>query len=955
MLPTRVFEARALGEGEIVIDIAVLGEVGLSGAEGKVDIGPARQRLVLAALALDVGQVVSDERLIERVWGTEPPSRAKGTLHSYVSRLRRALKLAGGHGKTGGLLRRSGGHVLDIDESSVDWHRFRRAVESARRLPDEAAESVLAGAIELWRGEALTGLSSEWATAERDRLGEARLTAECALTETRLSLGTGADLVGELSARSARHPLDERVAAQYLLALHRAGRTADALEHFRLVRTRLVEELGTEPGPILQQVHQQVLESGRNPHQTAGEPGFEPSPRQLPTLSAALVGRNGELSRLDDLHARSSRSGARRLTVVSGAGGIGKTWLALGWARRRADDHPDGQLFADLNGFSPDQKPRDPSDVLQGFLDALGVPPQSIPPGLDARAALFRGLVDGKRILVLIDNAATTEQVSPLLPSGPGCTILITSRNRLSGLGTAHGAHHLRLDTLTDDHAEALLVDRLGAARVVAAGPAIQRLIGLTGGFPLALSIVAGRADQTEGLGFDQLAAELTQFGIDALADGDPIASLPAVLSWSTNALTPGQAELFSLLSIAPGVDIDPFAAAGLAGISPQAAYTTLRELEHASLLSQEPNLRYQMHDLVRRYAVDSHPGVPDAGQDKALLRLTDSYLRTASAGIRLISPQRTLVTPLEPVPGATRQPLADRDAALAWFEAERQNILAVQALASEKGWHDYVWHLAWELEFPLHRGARHHDGFRVWELAAAAAAHLEDPEYATIAYRNAGLAAVRLGRTELAETLLRRALVLAEAGGDEISQAHVNYAMAALSERTGQDESALTYVTRALTLFRASERVLPVWESAVLNALGWYSARVGRYAEARAHCEAGLASARALAEGALEANALDSLGFIAHHTGEHQVAVTRYEEALAAFRSAGDEHGEADTLRDLAHPHLALGRTEAAIDAWRGALTLYKRQLRTVDAHKVEQELARIEEIDGRSGPLTC
>ncbi|NYI90798.1 DNA-binding SARP family transcriptional activator [Amycolatopsis endophytica] len=508
-------EFRFLGTVALVVDGVV------------ADPGPARQRCVLAALAVDVDQDVSRDRLIQRVWGGDPPLRARETLVNYVSRLRRVLAAGGAT-----IARRPGAYALRADPLAVDIHRFRRLCSRARAETGRTAAGLLEQATALWHGEALTGLTGDWATTERDQLHQERQDAEWDLTDALLDLGHGEDLVAGLAVRAAGHPLDERAAGQYMLALHRAGRTADALAHFRLVRDRLVDDLGTDPGAALQDLHRRILTPGPALTVRPRAARRVVTPRQLPAAPAPFVGR-GEL--LDELDATSTT-----VSAVAGAGGIGKTALALHWAHQRIDRFPDGQLFVDLRGSGPGAA-MEPSAALRGVLDALGVEHDQVPSDLHARAVLFRSLVAGHRVLLLLDDAADTAQVVPLLPGSGSCTVVVTSRNVLPGLLAGHAARHIPVHVLDDADARVLLTGKLGRARTGAEPEAVGEFVRLCGGFPLALGVVAGHA--------------LTR----------PTATLAALV-----------AEIRG-----PG----------------------LRALVHASLIEQDLTGRYALHDLVQRHA----------------------------------------------------------------------------------------------------------------------------------------------------------------------------------------------------------------------------------------------------------------------------------------------------------------------------------------------------------------
>ncbi|MCR6489139.1 tetratricopeptide repeat protein [Amycolatopsis sp. OK19-0408] len=896
--------------------LCVLGEVTVR--DEAVDLGPARQRCLLAALAVEGGRVVAADRLVERVWGAQPPRRGRATLYSYLSRLRQAL--AGAEGLA--ILHRSGGYLLT---GPVDLHRFRELTATARAAGDpEQAARALTEALALWRGEALTGLDGEWAEAERERLGQERLAAERDLADARLALGHGDRLVAELAAQAANHPLDERVAGQYMTALHQAGRTADALAHYRLVHTRLAEELGTDPGAPLRQVHNRLLAESAEPG-----PGTRTA-RQLPAAPRPFVGRSADLARLD---AALDAGGTVVISAIAGAGGIGKTWLALHWAHRHAARFPDGQFFVDLRGFSPDSAPMDPAAAMRGFLDALGVEPHRIPLDPHAQAALFRGLVAGKRMLLVLDNAADTRQVTPLLPGSATCTVLVTSRFRLTGLVTGHAARHLPLDVLSGAEARALLTDRLGAARTRAEESAVERLIALCGGFPLALSIVAAHAHTRPHRSLAALADELAELGLGALADDDPTASLPAVLSWSHHALTPAQASAFALLGVAPGPDIGLAAAAALVGEPAAETRRLLLGLEQASLLAQDARGRYRMHDLIRRYAADTASRLPEGAVAAARNRVVGCYLHTAFAANRLENPHRAPIV-LAPLPaGVTAEVLPDERAALAWFDAEHPCLLAALDVAGAA-----AWDLAWTLETFHRRRGHFRDRLAAWRTGLAAAEHRLDPAALILTHRLLGRAHADLGRHDEGIEHLHRALALAEAHADAANQTHTHRTLAAAWVAGGEPRKGYDHAVQALRIARTLAN--PVWEAGALNAVGWYAAQLGEHDHARENCEAALTLFRAHEDAEGQATTLDSLGFIADRTGRHEEAVSRYRDALTLLRAIGSLYEVAGTLDRIGSAYAALTRHRQAREAWEEALELYRRQGRDEEERRVRRQL---------------
>lgn len=925
----------------------VLGTIEAWHDEAPMDVGHARQRLVLAALLVDVGRVVPADVLVERVWGDRVPRRGRSALYGYMSRLRQALAEAGV-----GLVREQGGYRLAVEAQRVDLHRFHALVGQARAAgAAERAVAVWDEALGLWRGEAFAGADTPWFNAQRALLDRERLAAQLDLTDARLRLGLHAQVLAECSARTRAHPLDERVAEQLMLALYRCGRQNEALEDYERIRRLLAQEMGVDPGPALQRLHQRML---------TGDPGLDltgsvaavpaagprvPVPRQLPALPAPFVGRNSELAALDGMLEDSADGSVLVISTIDGAGGIGKTWLALRWAHRRLENFPDGQLYVNLRGFDPVAEPVPAAVAVRGFLDALGVAPQAVPAHVDAQAALYRSLVADRRMLVLLDNARDTEQVIPLLPGSATCTVLVTSRHRLPGLVTAHGARSMTLDVLPEADARRLLTRHLGTG--AAAEPdAVTSLVQHCAGLPLALSITAARAAGRPHLPLAALADELHRAvgRLDALDAGDLISNLRTVFATSCRALSSEADRLFRFLGLVQGPDIGHAAAASLMGIPPARTRMLLAELEAAHILQQHRPGRYQMHDLVRLYAAELAEGIPDQEAAPALDRLLDHYLHTAFAAIRMLDGPHTPFRP-EPDPPATGSclvPLADTAAALQWFHDEHRCLLAAQAQAAALGRHRVVWQLAWTL-LPYQLGGHHLQEYvTVWNTALAAAEHDGDnPGAMTLARWRLGFASARAGDHAQALDHLRLALALAERTGDIAGQAHIHRTFGRVREEQGDNERALDHAMHALRLYLKVDN--PFWQANQLNAVGWMHARLGFHTEARAYCERALALFRAEGLPARGASTLDSLGYIAHHTGRHHDALDHYEQALALFRETGDTANEADTLVNAGETHRVLRQYGDARRAWQRALELYRSQGRTIEADNLHDRLEKL------------
>ncbi len=916
----------------------VLGGVEVRLKDAPVPLGHTRQRSVLAVLLAEANRAVPADDLVDRVWGEHVPAQARAALRTYLSNLRRALAPTGLT-----ITRQDNGYLLAVDPDVVDVHRFGSLHDRARHCDDPArALALVEQALALWRGEPLAEADTPWARAFRQRLRLERAAAEADRIDWALECGRHRDLIPVLTARAAEHPLDERVAGQLLLALYRDGRQADALERYRRLRVRLVEELGIEPGSALQALHRRILAAEPVVPATSAR-AATPVPRQLPAASAPFVGRRDELDRLDTMLNAARQGSTVLISAIGGAGGIGKTWLALHWAHARRDRFPDGQLFVDLRGFSPAGEPASPAVVLRGFLDALGIEADRLPAAPDAQAALFRSLVTGRRMLLVLDNAADTAQITPLLPGSETCTVVVTSRNRLPGLISGHGAQHLPLDVLPDAEARALLTERLGTDRVDAEPAAVAELIGLCGGFPLALSVIAAYAHTLPRLPLAVLAAELRELGLDALDDGDPTASLPTVLSCSLRNLTAEQREVFALLGISPGPDTGLAAATSLTGLSPTRTRKALHALEDASLLNRDAHGRYAMHDLIRDYATTTAGhDLTDQTRQAALDRVVDFYLHTACAADRLLDPDRRRIPLDPPAHGVRSQPLADLPAALAWLDAEQANLSACQQVAASCGRYQVVWQLAWFRYTYCYRQGHHNVNLTQWQAALDAVGHLPDPTARTLVHRLLGTAYELLRRHREAVGHLHQALASAEEQDDLTEQANAHRQLAWTWERQGDDRQALEHARSALGIYRTLGE--PVGEVRALNQVGWYAARLNDYDTAREHCKAALDLNRRQYSPASEADILHSLGWIDHHAGRFREAVGHYRQALILFRTLGDTIGVAGTLEHLGQPYVASGEYDEAREVWQEALELYRQQGRDSAVERVREQLAALD-----------
>ncbi|MFJ3103556.1 BTAD domain-containing putative transcriptional regulator [Streptomyces sp. NPDC086835] len=566
---------------------------------GLVQLGPLRQRTVLAALLMDAGRTVPIDELADRVWGDRQPQRARETLYSYVSRLRRAFRGAGPE-------RRGGGYAVAVGELAVDVRLFRDLLRRARAADDETAVVLFREAFALWQGEPFAGVDTPWFNAAREGLVLEREVAESDCVERRLRLGEHAALLPLLSERSAARPLDERIAGQYMLVLHRTGRQADALAHYLRVRATLAEELGIDPGHELRGLHAAMLTG--EPLLAAPVGSDWTVQRQLPMGVPGFVGRTGLVRRL----ASELAVGADAPVVLWGSPGVGKSALAVQLGHRVREAFPDGQWYVRLSGNSA--RPRDPGEVLAALLRASGQRPGDIPELLDDRAAAFRSRLAGRRVLLVLDEAADAEQVRPLLPGTQGVAVLVTSRSDLRGLVASHAARTTFLEVFAPAEARQLLADAVGARQVEDEPAAADRVAELCAYLPLALRIAGVNLAARPGRSLGDCARELAGDGRLAKLSvpGDPHAAVRTAFDRSHATLAPDAARLFALLALHPGPDFTVEATAALLDAPVGVASRLLDALVTAALVQRTAGNQFRFHDLLRLYAAEHCDAVPD-------------------------------------------------------------------------------------------------------------------------------------------------------------------------------------------------------------------------------------------------------------------------------------------------------------------------------------------------------
>ncbi|GHA58949.1 SARP family transcriptional regulator [Streptomyces tauricus] len=923
----------------------------------ELDLGQMQQRVVLAVLLLHADSPVGRDQLVDAVWGWAVPARAANLLQRHVSGLRRVLEPDRPPRAPSGLLAwTEAGYLLTPGPAQLDVRTFDGLIEqahTARAEGDRAKTSeALHAALDLWHGRLCEGLTGPLVDAERDRLAERRLSVLEERIEVDLSLGDDFDLVGEIHRLTVEHPLREGFHGLLMLALHRAGRQAEALEAFRRARRLLRDELGIEPGQRLRRLHARILaddpglDTGADSHRgpTAAPEGHAPrgtagtglpttvAPAQLPHPVAGFVGREEAIARLDSFLPGAGEGagpggdgGTVVITAIGGTAGVGKTTLAVHWAHRVRDRFPDGQLYVNLRGFDPSGTAMHPAEAIRGFLDALGVPAKRIPVDPQGQIGLYRSLLANRRMLVVLDNAQDADQVRPLLPGSPDCFSVITSRSLLTGLVVTEGAQPVGLGLMSGTEAGNVLARRIGTRRLAAEPDAMRDIIASCARLPLALAIVGARAATHPQLPLAAVAKELHAAGgtLDLLGGDDESTDVRRVFSWSYQRLTRPAARLFRLLGLHPGPDISLFAVAGLAGLPVGRVRPLLRELTDSHLLTETTAGRYAFHDLLRIYAGElalAHDTPDDRAA--AIGRMLDHCLLSAYRASRCLSPHRdepiTLISAEETV---AVEEFADHDEALSWFLAEHAVLLALQQQALSSELHAHAWQLAWTLRPYLDRGGHWHDSVRVYRRALQGALGAGSTQGRAVSHGCLAYAYLRLSQYEEAATHIRQALDLYEALGDPLGQAHAHRTLTWLGDLQGRYEEALDHAWRALALFEAAGH--PSGQARALNSVGWFCSRLGRHEEALGHCERALRLHEEAGDRFDQADTWDTLGHAHHRLHHYEQAAAGYERALAIYRETGDRYNQADTLCSLGDLHQAAGDPRAARAKWRRAAVL--------------------------------
>ncbi|AGL17145.1 BTAD domain-containing putative transcriptional regulator [Actinoplanes sp. N902-109] len=886
--------------------IQVLGPVRVWVGDAVVELPSAGQRALLGLLALAAGQPVPQAELIDALWGDRPPPTAANVIQTHVKHLRRVLEPDRPTRSRSLVLPFIGdGYALRTGPDDVDLLRFRRLAGAATAAQHDgdprAAAGLYADALAEWAGTPLVDVPMLARHPKVAALAEEHRAALGRYGELMIALGDVRQALPALREAADAQPLDEAGQARLIRAFAAAGRRAEAFDTFHRARRRLADELGVDPGPELIAAHTAVLQDtadAAGPERAAPVP--HPAPAQLPADVPGFIGREDELAALDKLlDDADDEFTAVVISAVAGTAGVGKTALAVHWAHRTRSRFPDGQLYVNLRGYDVEQ-PMPSGDALARFLRALGLPGADVPVDPDERAARYRSLLDGRRMLILLDNAASVDQVRPLLPGTGACVVLVTSRDTLPGLVARDGARRLDLRLLPGDDALILLRWLIGD-RVDADRDAALDLVDRCARLPLALRVAAELAVGRPETPLAALVAELTdeERRLELLeAGGDPQTGVRAVFSWSYRQLTPAAARAFRLTGLHPGPDLDGYAAAALLGADLPDARRLLDVLARAHLVQRTGPDRYTQHDLLRAYARELALADDSGTRRSALTRLFDAWLCAAGTAIDLLYPAERHRRPATAQPAGVVPAITGAAAAQTWLDAERANLVAFVQHTATHGQPRLAVRLTITLLRYLESGGHHAEATTMHRYARTAAQQLGDAAGEAHLLTNVAVVEMQQGDYEPAAGLLHRAIELARAGGDATVEARALGNLGHIDQWQGRYQSATEHLEQALVLIRRTGDAAA--EARALGNLGQVYRRQGNLDQAAGHLRESVRLCYRVGDRVGAAYALVSLGHVAFARGDPGGAADQHREALALFRQTSEKAGEATALDGL-------------------------------------------------------
>ncbi|MFI0421721.1 BTAD domain-containing putative transcriptional regulator [Spongiactinospora sp. 9N601] len=938
----------------------VLGPLEVTGSSGRIDIPPGRQEVILAALVLNLNRVVDTAYLVDLVWAENPPNTARTQVQICVSRIRKAL-VTGGAGAT--IDTRARGYLLRASEEATDVGRFRRLVDDARELAraGRKAQAVaqLREAARLWRGHCLTGVPGEALTNAAVQLDESRIEALELCLRLELELGRHDRLIGELQLLAAEHPLRERLRGYLMLALHRSGRQAEALEVYRQARELLAEELGLDPGKELQDLANAIL-ADDSALTVAAEietrepaPAIEPkaatrpmvTPRQLPVDVVDFVADDVLIKGICTALTERQHQDLSGVVLLTGRPGVGKSTMAIHVAHRLASGwYPDGQLYCDLRGTS--EQPLDPRQALGRFLRAMGIPGQGIPEPMDERAEMYRSLLAERRILVVLDDAAGEAQVRPLLPGSGRSAVVVTSRSGLTGLPGSCG---FALEPLDMDRAVRLLGKVLGEQRIAAEADTARVLVRLVGGLPLALRIVAARLAARPHWSLASMVRRLEDEHrrLDELVHGE--LSIRASLALSYDGLAAADRRLLGLLALVDGTEIPNWVGAALTddrGSDPAHLLEPLLEMRLLEIMAIDPagEFRFELPQTVRMFAYDRLMAeVSAADRAAAVRRLVGGWTALAEyahqqiyGGAYTIVPGRAEKwhLPVEYVQRNLNDPLG-------WLEEEHGNLSEAVELAARFGLDEACWQLATTLVALFE--AR---GFTdLWESTHKVALRVvrESGNILGQAATLRSLGALHLNRGEYstAAPYLDTASRIFEEIAEPTGRALCLRDQALIVRETGDDDRALALYERAERFFVTAGDI--IGRAHVLGEMAYIHMRQSDFPQARSYLDEALGICRSAGFDRGQAMLLRRLGQMLTYQGELEAAERTFLEVLAMVRASGDIVGEGYLLFDLGRVNVQLFRVDTALQHFNQSITVREGFLNHKGAAAVHAEIAAL------------
>jgi DNA-binding SARP family transcriptional activator len=885
-------------------------------------VGGVRQQTVLAMLLLSAGHVVTMDRLLRGIYGEDLPPTSRSQVQISISALRH---LFAAHGGAGIISTREQGYILQAGDGQLDYWRFSELTGAARAARDngqlDQAVASYRDALRLWRGPALAGLDSQLIRTAASRLDEQRVATLEDRLALELDLGRHHELVGELTELVAEFPLRERLRGQLMLALYRCDRTAEALQAYRQARHTMIEDLGIEPGEQLQRLELDILRSDPALAPPGAVISARPERRRipglLPTSIADFTGRAEQIEQVNRRLVSTTGDGARfavPVVVIVGQGGVGKTCLAVRSAHGLAGHFADGQLFADLHGGSA--HPVSPVQVLERFLRALGVPGGQLPESLDERAEVFRDLLIGRKVLVVLDDAADEGQVAPLLPSVGPAAVLVTSRGRLAGLA---GAGHVQLDVFDEETSLELLGRIVGTSRVRSQPDSAAAVAGQCGHLPLALRIAGARLAARPHRSIQQLADRLTDetHRLDELRHGK--LGVRASISVSYQGASEQARRLFRRLALLEMPTFSGWMSTALLGGPVTDAEDALDELVSAQLIETTDAIpgahnHYRFHELVRVFALERLAAEEPATERKAALQRALGallYLAEEARSRHGVGGYLKLDSsaPRWPLPGPlTEELLSDP---LSWYKRERATLVSGIRHAARAGLAELCWNLALSADEAFESGACFDDWRETTEIGLAAARAVRHTRGQAALLYSRGLLHLEQHWLGQARQDCEAAGRLFRDVGDEIGLALVVRTLAIADRLSGRFEDAVRGFEQALAAFRKIGNLEPT--VSVLLDLARLRLERGEHQAATESLADALGLVRGMPPGRIRAQVLYVAGDASLAVGELDRAITLFDQALAIVCDIGDPVGHAHVLRGLGVARLRLGELGAA------------------------------------------